>query len=380
MLTMNDLESQKDMPPSEAHNGDVVRKIVLPGQSPEGEHILSVLVKRTYDIVPDGTCTRAESDRKLIPGDMHYGDPMNSCVQYEADFIPYKLATDIVLNGKAYAPAGSSVRQLTATIAVGQFRKDILVTGDRVCSFQGKGKAVFSEPKPFETMDIRYENAYGGIDIHSDPRLPCVYPRNHLGCGFVAGNGKNKMENLSLPNIEDPGDPLSPERIFTGRIKQWETQPMPQGLGWFAKSWQPRAGLAGVMPADKAFEQELRQAYKAAIPAAQQKVYEETKLPDMDFRFFNGASQGLAVPFLNGNESCHLAHLTPECQLNFRLPGDIPGIGIDIGNGIQRPDVVLHTVMIHAQERQLDLVWRGAVSYPGPDWLPEMRKMEVDIQ
>jgi len=86
------------------------------------------------------------------------------------------------------------------------------------------------------------------------------------------------------------------------------------------------------------------------------------------------------VPFLNGNESCQLVNLTPECQLNFRLPGETPGIGIDIGKGVQEPDVVLQTVMIHAEERRLDLVWRGAVPYPGPDWLPEMRKMEVTIQ
>jgi hypothetical protein len=33
--------------------------------------------------------------------------------------------------------------------------------------------------------------------------------------------------------------------------------------------------------------------------------------------------------------------------------------------------------MIRMEERQIDLVWRGAVPYPGPDWLPQMRKMEV---
>jgi len=32
------------------------------------------------------------------------------------------------------------------------------------------------------------------------------------------------------------------------------------------------------------------------------------------------------------------------------------------------------------EDRQVDLVWRGAVPYPGPDWLPKMKKMEVLIQ
>jgi hypothetical protein len=36
--------------------------------------------------------------------------------------------------------------------------------------------------------------------------------------------------------------------------------------------------------------------------------------------------------------------------------------------------------MIHMDEREVDLVWRGAVSYPGPDWLPEMTKLELSVQ
>jgi hypothetical protein len=37
----------------------------------------------------------------------------------------------------------------------------------------------------------------------------------------------------------------------------------------------------------------------------------------------------------------------------------------------------LHTVLIRMDQRQVDLVWRGAVPYPGPEWLPEMPRMEV---
>jgi hypothetical protein len=35
--------------------------------------------------------------------------------------------------------------------------------------------------------------------------------------------------------------------------------------------------------------------------------------------------------------------------------------------------------MIHMDEGEVDLLWRGAVPYRGPDWLPQMRKMDVQI-
>ena len=86
---------------------------------------------------------------------------------------------------------------------------------------------------------------------------------------------------------------------------------------------------------------------------------------------------GLAVPFLGGDESVRLVNLDPQGDTEFQLPGERPRIGLDIGKGMQEPEVVLHTVMIRMEERQVDLVWRGAVPYPGPDWLPEMKKLEV---
>lgn len=357
-----------------------VQLIILPGQTPEGQYILSVLVKRTYTVVPGGRCVRAEEDKKLVPGDVHYDDPMNSSVKYETDLIPLKVATDVVINCKVYAPNGRPTQRLTASVFVGQVRKDILVLGDRLCHYRQGADPVFTDPEQFNTMDVIYERAYGGVDIYSDPKLPCIYARNRLGRGFVIANTKRAVENLALPNIEDPADPLTPARLCAGHFTHWERQPMPQGFGWLSKTWEPRASLAGVMPADRATEQELRKAYSPAIPPEQRELYEQTQLPDMDFRFFNGASLGMVFPFLSGDEKVGLINLTPQEKTRFQLPGEHPTIRLDIGEGVQEPDVVLHTVMVRMGEGQVDLIWRGAVSYPGPDWLPQMRKMEVLVQ
>ena len=356
-----------------------IQKIVLPGQTPQGEHIFGVLIKRTYDIVPGGRCTRATADKKLVPGDVHYDDPMNSTVRFESDFIPFKLATDVVLNGRAHAPRGQRVNKLTTSLIIGRHRKDVLVFGERVARYNGKQDPVFTDPQPFEIMDLRYERAYGGVDIYSEPKMQCVYPRNHLGRGYVVANTKRSVENLPLPNMEDPKDPLTPARLCIGDFMNWERQPMPQGFGWTTKMWRPRSSYAGVMPADRALEQELRKAYSPLVPPGQRKLYEQTQLPAMDFRFFNGASADLILPFLSGAELVRLLNLDAQGDTQFQLPGERPHVGLDIGQGVQEPEVVLHTLQIRIEDRQVDLVWRGAVPYPGRDWLPEMKKMELLI-
>jgi hypothetical protein len=269
---------------------------------------------------------------------------------------------------------------LTAALTVGPFRREIVVIGDRACEFRDKAEPIFTDPQPFTTMEIKYERAYGGVDIYSDRRVPCAYPRNHLGRGFVVANVKKALDGLALPNLEDPKNSLTPARLITGNWTNWERQPAPQGFGWYSKYWQPRAKLAGVLPADKPLEQQLRKAYAEALPADKRKQYEENSLPDMDFRFFNGASLGLVLPFLIGDEQIRTTNLTPQGEMAFQLPGERPKIGLDIGSGMLEAPAVLHTVMIRMEEKQLDLVWRAAFPYSGPDSLPQLTKMEVLIQ
>ena len=353
--------------------------VVLPGQTPEGNYILSVLLKRTYDIVPNEICSRADMDKPLTPGDVPWDDPMNSSVRYESDFIPFKLATDVVCNGTAYAPGGIPTASCVVALQVENRRKEVLVLGDRVARFVEDGTPRFTEPSPFLTMDLRYERAYGGIDVYSDKVASYAYPRNPMGRGFVVTNSARCVNDLALPNLEDPNARLTPEQLCLGDYQRWERQPVPVGLGWFPKTWLPRAQLAGVMPADRATEQELRQAYAKLVPAPQRDAYIKHGLPDMDFRFFNGASPGLIFSSLTGGEHIVTENLSPEGQVAFQLPSDMPRLGLDIGSGVQEPSVVLHTVMIRMDDRQVDLVWRGAFPYPGPDWLPQMRKMDVSV-
>jgi hypothetical protein len=351
--------------------------MVLPGQDPEGRYVLSVLLKRTYRIVPGERCVRAEEDRKLVTGDEHYGDPRSSSVRFESDLVPWKPGTDVVVHGSVVALGGKPVDRLIASLIVAGRRKDLLVIGDRAVRWRRLRDPEIGEPEPFVEIPLRYEYAYGGVDIYSDPALPCIYPRNHLGKGFIIARKRRAVEELELPNIEDPEDPLGPERLFVNHFIYWDRMPMPQGLGWVAKYWRPRADLAGILPADREVEQELRRAYAPALPEEQREEYLAQSLPVVDFRFFNGASAGLVFDDLRGDEEIHTIHLTPGGERSFALPGERPEIALDIGEGPQWAEVALHTVQVRLEEDEIDLVWRGAIPYEGPEILPRLRKLEV---
>lgn len=378
-MSVTQLASPAKVPATSPSDG---MHTVLPGQTPDGGHVLSVLLKRSYSIRANKACMRAEEDQPLNAGDVFWDTPMNSSVRMESDFVPFKLRTDIVLIARAHAPGGKESTECLTSLEVGERAKQIVVTGDRIMRFTSESTPPqFTDPEPFVDMGLRYERAYGGTDVFSDAATMFPYPRNPRGAGFAVKNCKASIEGLLLPNLEDPGDRLAPERMCLGEYARWSEQPMPVGYGWLPKTWYPRALLAGILPADRATEQELRAAYAQHVPAEHRDAYVKNGLPDMNFEFFNGASTGLAAPFaaVRPGEAVRTLNLSPEGRLDFTLPPDTPRIGIDIGAGVQAPEVVLHTLQIRLEERELDLVWRAAIPYPGRDWLPQMRRLAVDV-
>ena len=369
------MSAQPVLPP-----GPPEHHVVLPGQAPDGTPILSVLLKRSYRIVANAPAERLDSARPLVPGDRHFDDPMNSTVAFEADHVPFKLATDVVVHASAYAPGGVPVMELLASIVIGTSRKDLLVVGDRVAHYRPRSLPSFTEPVPFTSVPMRYELAYGGVDVRSDPTLAFPYARNHLGRGFVVRDAVEAVEGISLPNIEAPDDQLTPERLCCGHVMHWERQPMPDGCGWYSKYWQPRAGLAGVMPGDLPLEAQLRREYARVIAPEHRADYEKTELRTMDFRFFNGASRGLVRPYLEPAERIAFRNLHSSGDVIGALPSQWPALSLDIGQGeVEMRRGVLQTVLVRLDALEMDLVWRAAFRYPGLDFLPRLRRLHVEV-
>lgn len=355
---------------------------VLPGTTGEGAAMFALLVKRTYDIVPGKACVRSASDRPLQAGDAFYdeGDPDRVPVKFESELVPFKPAVDVVLIGSAYAPGGIPVETMDVSLEIGGARKVIRVIGDRRCIFRGSGAAPgFTDPVPFTAMEIRYDRAYGGRDDRSIPGLPFFYPRNPLGRGLAVKNVAEVVEGLPLPNFEDPQDLLTPGRVVLGAPEAWNAQPLPQGFGWFPKTSYPRCSFAGVIPGFVDSGEPLREEILGLVPRGQVALARRFRLPSFDLRFCNGASPGLAVPALRGDEEVRTSGLSPEGDLSFFLPGDSPRMVLDIGLGERELAPVLQTVCIRLDERRVDLVWRGVHEYPGIDWLPNMTRLNARV-
>lgn len=354
---------------------------VVQGKDDKNCPIFSVLVKRTYDINRDERLSPALKTRPFVQNDQYYddGDPEWATVKYETEFASFKLQTDVVVIGNAYAPEGKPVQKLEVSVEVESWRKTLCIFGDRRCVYRKNANPEFTVPAPFIEIPIRYERSYGGKDLTSDPNIPSFYPRNHIGTGFVIANKKESVEGLALPNIEDPEDLLTPERIITGGPENWPRMPLPDGLGWFQRTWYPRCSFVGAMPAYLGVDTVLREEQLGLVPKGQVGLAWRYKLPGFDLAFNNGASRGLRFPHLKGTEKFKLTHLTPAGTLGFQLPGDRPSIRLDIGQGENELEPVLDTVLVRLGDMQVDLIWRGTQVYPGIEWLPEMKTLVARV-
>lgn len=305
----------------------------LPLVDKEGLSLLVCLVKATFEIERGGTLSAAERQLELNFAGEHWGDPEKSSYKYEPECALLKLGTDVALIGHAYPPVPGKT-EVQVSLRAGSVGKTIRVVGDRLW-VKTLGLVTASDPLPFERIPLRYERAFGGWDRSDpNPERHAFEPRNPVGIGFRSKNGRFQ-EGVPLPNLEDPGRPL---RSYGAVIP-------PVGFGFTAPHWEPRAKLGGTY--DKRWIDERM----PLLPL------------DFDYRFFNGASQGLiAADYFRGDESILVTNASPEHQLSFRLPGlPMPNIAVEL-KGFRHLNVEtkLDTVIVNTDERLLLLLWRGS--------------------
>lgn len=267
----------------------------LPMLGPGDRPALTVIVKGTFKIVPGEAAVAAEEQLPLFFADVPHDEKAGGgSLRFESDIVPFKPRADIVLIGRAHVPPGKVARAMDTSLRVGKVRKVVRVFGDRHWTCGGRFLPVgHSQPKPYKTMDLVYERAFGGIDKAGGG----CSRYNLVGRGYFAKKNKKIVDGAPLPNLEDPRH----------LIKSWNSRPKPAGYGWWGRGWLPRMRYLGTY--DEKWQ-------KTRAP-----------LPPEDFRweFHNGAHPDLQVKgYLQGDEAVELVHLTPEPRLRFRLSGMVP--------------------------------------------------------
>lgn len=317
----------------------------LPGKGPEGNTVLTIIVKGTFDIRPDEVVSVASEQIPVSYADELYDEDGGS-VRLEADIAPFKPRADIALVGKAYAPDGKPVESLDATLWVGNLSKTIRVFGDRHWDFGGRlMPAYVSDPEPFTVMDIVYERAFGGMDLKGGDWCK----ENPVGRGFFVKKLKETIDEAPLPNLETPNN----------LIKYWDDHPDPVGFGFCGKMWMPRSLHLGT------YDEKWRKERSPDRPR------------DFSFDYYNAAHPDLQVEgYLQGDERVELINLTPDGRIRFQLPGigllgnvtktskyeeaDDSNSGQEVQDEtMEEVEFNLDTLCLIPDEERLFIIWRG---------------------
>lgn len=237
---------------------------------PYKDYELALVMKLTFSITANGKCEPAEEQYPLLddPGTYEVLEaPLVSPPSWDSDLMAFKPGTDVVVQGHAYS-YGKSVQTVDAVLELLNFSRVVRVHGDRRIDWQS-GQAVFTPAEPFEQMPIRYDRAFGGCDqfylskvtdplvlelnkTQPDLRLTSLtkshYPRNPCGRGYLIDLSRESSENMLLPNLEFPFDPVTPERLGVGKSDNWISAPLPAAFDWIDPSWFPRIGYLGFTP------------------------------------------------------------------------------------------------------------------------------------
>jgi hypothetical protein len=282
---------------------------------------VTVVVKATLGLVHEGLAQLVVPRPVSVLEHTRDGVPGRS-VELASDLAPHKSRADVTFVGHAYAPGGVPVPAVAVRMAI--FRDKALL--DKTLRVFGDRSAEEPAPRPFRSMRLAYERAYGGPSFAPNP----------VGVGADARVRGAAGAGSLLPNVVDPLDPSKPG-----------------GFGPISERWaERRVWLGGLDPA-------VLDAPILPVP--------DTQL----FGFFQTAPADQQIDYLRGDEWIVLDNLHPTLpRLASRLPGirggcrlhsPLPGGGYGPGRVIT---LRLDTLAIDGNAAQCTVLFRGNFSVP----------------
>jgi len=320
----------------------MVGRINFPG------HSLTLIIKGTFDLKLG---EKAElSEEQLYPtSDEFYpdDDEMKGSPRYEMDFAYHKPRADLLLVGKCYSPGEKALKACQVTFRVGSKSRSLAIFGKRSWKHDVMGLGSISDPRPFRTMELRYEKSYGGEE----------YKKNPLGRGFSRSLDTVGIKGKYLPNIEDPKN----------LIETSGSHPQPAGFGPLNRMWELRHSKMGSYKDDY-----LKKSWPW-FPS------------DFDWSHFNAAPPEMQLEgYLRGDEELFFENLHKK-HPNYK--SRLPGLRIRsfinklVNEKSAETDFIevplnLDTLWVDMEAEKLILVWRGWTEVSSEDY-EEVRQIFI---
>jgi uncharacterized protein YjbI with pentapeptide repeats len=273
------------------------------------------------------------AEEQLYPtGNEYYQDDdeqTGSC-RYESDFAYVKPRADLLLVGKCHPQGGKAVPTCQVTFRVGSKSKTVAVFGDRYWKRSLGLVRTISDPQPFEEMNLRYENSFGGEGFQMNPE----------GKGYCKQETNAGERVWPLPNIEAPNSLIDSPR----------SRPEPAGFGPLGRMWKERHSKLGT--------------YKGKWLKTRWPWFPE----NFDWTHFNATPSDMHVEdYLKGDEQLYFENLHME---HPRYEAQLPGLRVRCFlNNLTELDtnrthfrevrMNLDTLWVDMEAEKLVLLWRG---------------------
>jgi len=313
---------------------------------PFADYELALVMKLTFSIAANGDCVPAQAQQPIIINPVPYEKakpPLVSPPSWDSDLMAFKAGTDVVVQGHAYSYR-QAAQSVDAELKLANVTRTVRVHGERRVDWRS-GMPVFTPAEPFEQIPLRYDRAYGGCDqshlardndllmrelkktrpeMQLDAATKSHYPRNPAGRGFLIEMSRESADNMRLPNLEFPFDPVTPERLAVGSPGNWMSAPLPAAFDWISPAWFPRIAYLGLTPEHVVPAEGVREISNGwAVPSLLQ--LKSIVKGGWHPTFQHGASPGLVLRRLQPGTQLMLRNMFPKhperkLQLSSRVP------------------------------------------------------------
>lgn len=288
-------------------------------QPPQVE--MAICVRGAFVLAPDRELVAIEDplEQGFMSGDTFAEDDIDQLgpLVRSNDFADWKLNGEVLVRGTCH-PEGGSATESHVRVAVGDWSKTLRVVGPRVYK-AGLLRGSASEPQPFASMPLTWQNAYGGAGYRDN----------------VAGRGYDGEE---LPTVELPSE----------RVKKSGQKGLtPASFLPVSPHWPLRAGKRG-------------KNYGRAWRKKRAPFYSD----DFDWTYHHAAPPDQQLSdYLRGDEEISFENLHPSTP---SFSKELPGLRVrafvkTTDERVHEATMNLDTLEADLDEGKLFLTWRGHV-------------------